>query len=142
MDYNGMKLVRENARPISADTGLKDIQALAESGTFTEVEQKGTTENYNILPEFVDHLLTYIDPQKIKPLKLVVNAGNGAAGHVIDAIEQKFQQLNIPVEFIKIHHEADGTFPNGIPNPILIENRDSTRDAVLAHNADLGIAVS
>ena len=140
MDYNGMKLVRENARPISADTGLKEIQSLAESGIFAEVEQKGTTENYNILPEFVEHLLTYIDPQKIKPLKLVVNAGNGAAGHVIDAIEQKFQQLNIPVEFIKIHHEADGTFPNGIPNPILIENRDSTRKAVLAHNADMGIA--
>ena len=91
MDYNGMKLVRENARPISAETGLKDIQALAESGTFTEVEQK-------------------------------------------------FQQLNIPIEFIKIHHEADGTFPNGIPNPILIENRDSTRNAVLAHQADMGIA--
>ena len=102
MDYNGMKLVRENARPISADTGLKDIQELAESGIFAEVEQKGTTENYHILPEFIAHLLTYIDPQKIKPLKLVVNAGNGAAGHVIDAIEQKFQQLNIPVKFIRI----------------------------------------
>ena len=140
MDYNGMKLVRENARPISAETGLKEIQALAESGQFTEVANKGTTQHYNILPEFVEHLLTYIDPQKIKALKLVVNAGNGAAGHVIDAIEQKFQQLNIPVEFIKIHHEADGNFPNGIPNPILIENRDSTRDAVLQHQADMGIA--
>jgi phosphomannomutase len=73
-------------------------------------------------------------------MKLVMNAGNGAAGHVIDAIEQKFQQLNIPVEFIKIHHEADGNFPNGIPNPILTENRDSTRDAVIQHGADMGIA--
>ncbi|MEG1273781.1 MAG: phosphomannomutase CpsG, partial [Acinetobacter sp.] len=84
MDYNGMKLVRENARPISADTGLKDIQALAESEQFTEVHQKGTTEKYNILPEFIDHLMTYIDPTKIRPLKLVMNAGNGAAGHVVD----------------------------------------------------------
>ncbi|ATZ61927.1 phosphomannomutase CpsG [Acinetobacter bereziniae] len=140
MDYNGMKLVRENARPISADTGLKDIQALAESEQFIEVEKKGSTQKYNILPEFIEHLLTYIDPAKIRPLKLVMNAGNGAAGHVVDAIEKKFKALNIPVEFIKIHNHPDGTFPNGIPNPILVENRDSTRNAVLIHHADMGIA--
>ncbi|WP_423853447.1 phosphomannomutase CpsG [Acinetobacter guillouiae] len=140
MDYNGMKLVHENARPISADTGLKDIQSLAESEQFIEVEKKGTTQKYNILPEFIEHLLTYIDPSKIRPLKLVMNAGNGAAGHVVDAIEEKFKALNIPVEFIKIHNHPDGTFPNGIPNPILVENRDSTRNAVLIHHADMGIA--
>lgn len=140
MDYNGMKLVRENARPISADTGLKDIQSLAESEQFIEVEKKGSTQKYNILPEFIEHLLTYIDPSKIRPLKLVMNAGNGAAGHVVDAIEEKFKALNIPVEFIKIHNHPDGTFPNGIPNPILVENRDSTRNAVLIHHADMGIA--
>lgn len=140
MDYNGMKLVRENARPISADTGLKDIQALAETEQFKDVAQKGTTQQYNILPEFIEHLITYIDPSKIRPLKLVMNAGNGAAGHVVDAIEAQFKQLNIPVEFIKIHNDADGHFPNGIPNPILVENRDSTRNAVLEHQADMGIA--
>ena len=140
MDYNGMKLVRENARPIGADSGLKEIRLLAESGNFNEVTTKGKTEKYNILPEYIDHLMSYIDPVKIRPLKLVMNAGNGAAGHVIDAIEAKFQVLNVPVEFIKIHHEADGTFPNGIPNPILVENRDSTRNAVIEHHADMGIA--
>ena len=140
MDYNGMKLVRENARPISADTGLKEIQSLAESEQFEDVVQKGQTSSYNILPEFVEHLMGYIDPAKIQPMKLVMNAGNGAAGHVIDEIEAKFKQLHIPVEFIKIHHEADGNFPNGIPNPILIENRESTRQAVIQHQADMGIA--
>ena len=140
MDYNGMKLVRENARPIGADSGLKEIQALAESGDFVEVTEKGQIQSYNILPEFIAHLMTYINPTKIRPLKLVVNAGNGAAGHVIDAIEAKFKELNVPIEFIKIHHEADGTFPNGIPNPILVENRDSTRNAVIEHGADMGIA--
>ena len=140
MDYNGMKLVREQARPIGADSGLAKIQALVESGAFTEVTQKGSTTPYNILPEFIEHLMGYINSAKIRPLKLVVNAGNGAAGHVIDAIEEKFKALNIPVEFIKIHHEADGHFPNGIPNPILVENRDSTRHAVLEHHADMGIA--
>lgn len=140
MDYNGMKLVRENARPIGADSGLKEIRLLAESGNFNEVITKGTTEKYNILPEYIDHLMSYIDPSKIRPLKLVMNAGNGAAGHVVDAIEAKFKQLNMPVEFVKIHNDADGTFPNGIPNPILVENRDSTRNAVIEHHVDMGIA--
>lgn len=140
MDYNGMKLVREKARPIGADSGLKEIRLLAESGNFNEVTAKGKTEKYHILPEYIDHLMSYIDPAKIRPLKLVMNAGNGAAGHVVDAIEAKFKQLNMPVEFVKIHNDADGTFPNGIPNPILVENRDSTQNAVLEHAADMGIA--
>ena len=140
MDYNGMKLVRENARPIGADSGLQEIRLLAESGNFNAVSAKGKTEKYNILPEYIDHLMSYIDPTKIRPLKLVMNAGNGAAGHVVDAIEAKFKQLNLPVELIKIHNDADGTFPNGIPNPILVENRDSTRNAVIEHHADMGIA--
>lgn len=142
MDYNGMKLVREHARPISSETGLKQIQTLAENADFAPInkEQKGTTQRISILSEYVEHLLGYIKPKQIKPLKLVVNAGNGAAGHVIDALEYQFQQLNVPVEFVKIHHEADGHFPNGIPNPILVENRASTANAVLEHKADMGIA--
>ena len=83
MDYNGMKLVRENARPIGADSGLKEIQALAERAEFKAVDRKGTTQSYHIVPEFIEHLMGYIEPSKIRPLKLVVNAGNGAAGHVI-----------------------------------------------------------
>ena len=141
MDYNGMKLVRENARPIGADSGLKDIQLLAESGNFNEVAQKGTSQKYNILPEFIEYLMTYINPSQIRPLKLVMNAGNGAAGHVVDAIEEKLKQLHVPIEFIKIHNEPNGHFPNGIPNPILVENRASTSNAVLEHQADMGIAL-
>ena len=140
IDYNGMKLVRENARPIGMESGLKEIHDRIIAGQFSEPAQKGSVTSYNIVPEYIEHLLTYIDPAKIRPLKLVVNAGNGAAGHVIDALEARFKDLNIPIEFIKIHHEADGTFPNGIPNPLLIENRESTRSAVLAHQADMGIA--
>ncbi|TXJ08043.1 MAG: phosphomannomutase CpsG [Acinetobacter sp.] len=140
MNYNGMKLVRENARPISIETGLKDIQAIAESGNFKTPAQTGTTTSHHILPEYVAHLMQYLDVATLQPLKLVVNAGNGAAGHVIDAIEQHFKALNAPITFIKIHHEANGHFPNGIPNPILLENQGVTRDAVLAHQADLGIA--
>ncbi len=140
MDYNGMKLVLRGAVPISGDTGLKEIQALAETNSFTGVATRGTLSQASILEPFVEHLLTYLDVAAIKPLKLVVNAGNGAAGHVIDALEVHFKRLHVPVEFIKIHHQPDGMFPNGIPNPLLPENRTATADAVRVHRADMGIA--
>lgn len=136
IDYNGMKLVRAGSQPISGDSGLNDIKRLAEENNFGPAKAvRGDYREQSTLDAYVQHLLGYVDVSALKPLKLVVNAGNGAAGHVIDAIE-KF----LPFEFIKIHHEADGTFPNGIPNPLLVENRTSTRDAVIAHKADMGIA--
>jgi len=141
MDYNGMKLVKSESKPISGDTGLFDIQALAETQAFAEKALlRGTYELSSTLDAYVQHLLTYINVSNIKPLKLVVNSGNGAAGHVIDALEVQFTKLNVPVEFIKVNHEPDGNFPNGIPNPLLIENRQDTIDAVLKHKADMGIA--
>jgi len=86
--------------------------------------------------------MTYIDLTAIKPMKLVVTAGNGAAGHVIDAIEEQFASCGVPVKLIKIHHEADSSFPHGIPNPLLPENRHATIKAITEHQADLGIAIA
>jgi phosphomannomutase len=140
IDYNGMKLVREGARPISGDTGLRDIQAVAERGEFGPSAHRGTLTRQSTLPAYVDHLLGYIDARSLKPLRLVVNAGNGAAGHVVDALEQRLAGLGAPLQFIKIHHEPDGSFPNGIPNPLLPENRSATAEAVVRHRADMGIA--
>jgi len=149
IDYNGLKLVREGSRPISADTGLKEIRSLAEGMTFDLIDgrdasipeaERGAYKRVDTRAEYVEHLMGYIEPANFTPLKLLVNAGNGAAGPAIDAVEAAFKKLNIPVELIKICHEPDGTFPNGIPNPILIENRSLTSDAVLKHGADMGIA--
>ncbi|MDA8518664.1 phosphomannomutase CpsG [Citrobacter sp. Igbk 16] len=143
MDYNGMKLVRENAKPISGDTGLRDVQRLAEENNFAPVDAqlRGSYKKISILDAYVDHLMGYIDFANFtRPMKLVVNSGNGAAGHVIDAIEKRFVAANVPVSFIKVHHQPDGTFPNGIPNPLLPECRKDTADAVKEHGADLGIA--
>ena len=140
MDYNGMKLVREGSKPISGDTGLKDIQRMAEENDFPAVTTHGTYSQQSCLDAYVQHLLGYIDLKALKPLKLVVNAGNGAAGHVVDALEAEFQRLQVPVTFIKVHNDPDGTFPHGIPNPLLPENRADTRNAVLEHKADMGIA--
>lgn len=143
MNYNGMKLVREGARPISGDTGLRDVQRLAEANEFAAVDEskRGSYQQISVLDAYVDHLMGYIDLANFKqPMKLVINSGNGAAGHVIDEIEKRFQQANAPVSFIKVHHEADGNFPNGIPNPLLPECRKDTSNAVREHNADMGIA--
>ncbi|MFP1915828.1 phosphomannomutase CpsG [Lonsdalea quercina] len=143
MNYNGMKLVRENAKPISGDTGLRDVQRLAEENNFRPVDEskRGSYKQISILKEYVDHLMGYVNLSNFKrPMKLVINSGNGAAGHVIDEIEKRFQQAGAPVEFIKVHHEADGSFPNGIPNPLLPECRKDTADAVREYGADMGIA--
>ena len=110
MDYNGMKLVRENSKPISGDTGLNEIKRLAEQNEFAAVTKQGSMKTVDIEQAYTEHLLSYVDVSNITPLKLVVNAGNGAAGPALDAVEAAFQSLNVPVEFIKVHHEPDGSF--------------------------------
>ncbi|CAI0955304.1 Phosphomannomutase/phosphoglucomutase [Serratia proteamaculans] len=141
IDYNGMKLVREGSRPISGDTGLRAIQELAENNQFPEpAASPGSYVRQDVLGEYVTHILSYVDAKNFKPLKLVINSGNGAAGHVIDAIEAQFKAQGVPLELIKVHHQPDGTFPNGIPNPLLPECRADTANAVREHGADMGIA--
>lgn len=136
MDYNGMKLVRKGSRPISGDTGLLDIKAMVEANDFTpNAGVKGKVTQYDGQIRYIQHLLGYVDKTVLKPLKIVVNPGNGGAGASIDALEQ-----HLPFEFIKVHHQPDGNFPNGIPNPLLPENRGTTIEAVKANNADFGIA--
>jgi phosphomannomutase len=135
-DYNGMKFVREQSKPISADSGLMDMARLIETGKLPpKAAVPGRVTKLDINSRYDAHLLGYVDPRKLKPLKVVVNAGNGGAGVVIDRLEPQ-----LPFQFIKIHHEPDGTFPNGVPNPMLEENRQSTIDAIRKHNADVGLA--
>ena len=134
-DYNGMKFVREGSRPISGDTGLKDIQKLAEDNDFSVVSAKGSVTQQDNGPAYIQHLLTYVNNENLKPLKIVCNAGNGGAGAVIDAIEGE-----LPFEWVKVHHNADGNFPHGVPNPLLEENRPPTIQAIKDSGADLGIA--
>ncbi|MFN3235656.1 MAG: phosphomannomutase [Pseudomonadales bacterium] len=134
-DYNGMKLVREDSKPISGDTGLKTIEALADANEFPPVKERGTLQSLDHQAAYIERLLGYVANTELKPLKIVVNPGNGGAGAVIDALEDK-----LPFEFIKVHHEADGNFPHGVPNPLLEENRQPTIDAILKEGADLGIA--
>ncbi|MFC3853173.1 phosphomannomutase CpsG [Salinispirillum marinum] len=140
IDYNGLKMVREGSRPLSNDSGLLDIKKLAEANQFTASNVKGTLSKLDHSGPYVDHLLSYLDLGDVKPMKLVVNAGNGAACHTVDRIEAAFKSRGVPIELVKLHNTPDGTFPNGIPNPILKEQQPVTGDAVHAHNADMGIA--
>ena len=135
-DYNGMKLVREQARPISGDTGLVDMRAMIESGRLPgKAAKPGTEHKLDLRAKYLQHLLGYVDRSKLRKLKVVVNAGNGGAGLIVDQIESQ-----LPFEFIKINHAPDGTFPNGVPNPMLEENRAATADLVRKSGADVGLA--
>ncbi|WP_163134576.1 phosphomannomutase [Agarivorans sp. Alg241-V36] len=137
-DYNGMKLVRERAKPISGDSGLRDIEALVADPNFASchaTNSVGGYEQLDIGPSYSAHILSFVDQRKLKPLKIVVNAGNGAAGHMLDQLE-----AHLPFEFIKLNHQPDGNFPNGIPNPLLKQNRAQTAEAVITHGADFGVA--
>ncbi|MEG3695254.1 phosphomannomutase CpsG [Vibrio coralliirubri] len=148
INYNGMKLVGIDASPISKNSGLDEIkrrieelnQELNSNLPLVHAQPSNSSRSTNILAPYVGHLLSYISPSELSPMKIVVNAGNGVAGHVIDALENKFNELGVPITFIKVHHTPDGNFPNGIPNPLIRENHAATRDAVLEHSANLGIA--
>ena len=134
-EYNGMKFVRKQARPISGDTGLVEIRKMVREGNFIKSGTQGSIRRHNIREQYIDHILSYIEPDSLQPLRAVVNAGNGCAGPVIDLLEKR-----LPIELVKLQHEPDGTFPHGVPNPLLPENRQNTARAVLEGKADIGIA--
>ncbi|SDO98040.1 phosphomannomutase [Selenomonas ruminantium] len=135
-EYNGMKFVRQAARPISGDNGLRDLEAkVAESELPAMADNVGKVEKLDITEDYVKHILSYVDVSRLKPLKVVVNAGNGAAGPILDVMEKY-----LPFELVKVHHEPDGNFPNGVPNPLLPENREATAKAVRESGADVGVA--
>lgn len=135
IDYNGLKFVRQGSRPIGADTGLLDIQKIAEQGNFIKADKGSVHQNFD-KSAYIAHLLGYVTNQRpSRPMTVVVNCGNGSGAPVIDLLEP-----HLPIKLIKIHHAPDGTFPNGIPNPMIPANQTATACAVLAHKADLGVA--
>ena len=170
INYNGMKLVKAQSVPISGDTGLNAIKSRAESLDDAKVNERlgfytnhvdidpdaffdgkshilearlhdtGSYKSVTCMDAYVEHILSYVNLDNFTPLTIVANAGNGAAGKALDAIDSAFRKNNVPVDFVKVHHQPDGTFPNGIPNPLLPENRADTAQAVKDNTADFGIA--
>ena len=134
-DYNGLKLVRAQARPISGDTGLTDVREIAERDERRRASAAGSRREQDISEAYVRRLLSFIDPPRLGRLRIVTNAGNGGAGLTLDKLEP-----HLPFEFVKVHHAPDGNFPNGVPNPMIEENRVPTIEAIREAGADFGIA--
>ncbi len=138
-EYNGMKLVRRGSRPISADTGLQEIGRMAAAQNFAHQlapgKALGALEKLDIMPDYIEHLLSYVDLKALKPMKIVANPGNGGAGPALKELAKR-----LPFEFVTLNDEPDGSFPNGVPNPLLMPNREATAKVVREQGADLGIA--
>lgn len=133
--YNGMKLVREGARPVSGDTGLFAIRDRVKAGQFQAPNKVGRVHVDTDKTAYIQHLLGYVDTSALKPLKIVADPGNGGAGPVMRLLEK-----HLPFDIHYIHEQPDGNFPHGVPNPLLPEMRDATSQAIIEHGADLGIA--
>lgn len=142
MDYNGMKMVRAGSAPLDAATGLARIKGLAEANAFEKKATFGKIRNVagEARAAYVERTCQFVDISALKPLKILVNAGHGTAGPTFDAIAGKLAELGAPLVFERLFHEPDGTFPQGIPNPLLPENRPATADAIWASGADFGVA--
>lgn len=142
IDYNGMKIVKSHSRPLNDIEDFQTIKKLAEDRIWTDANV--SSKHFDIASEarerYVERVLSFIDIEKIKPLKIVINSGNGAAGPTFDKIADALQKQGAPLEFIRVNHEPDDTFPNGIPNPLLVENRPATADVVISEKADIGVA--
>jgi len=135
-EYNGMKFVKRDSVPVGYDSGLNIVEQQILDNELGEVDDnKGTVKNVNVMNDFIENLGQFYNPEKINPYKVVVNGGNGCVGKALDAFENK-----LPVKMIKIFNEPDSDFPNGVPNPLLPENRKPTIEAVTQNEADLGVA--
>ncbi|MCK9209862.1 MAG: phosphomannomutase [Ignavibacteriaceae bacterium] len=135
-EYNGMKVVKKDSVPVGYDSGLKEVEQIILQKDFLPLaEKKGTLTKQDITTEFIANLDKFFEVKKLKPMKVVVNAGNGCVGPILNILEP-----NLPIEMIKLFIEPDPTFPNGVPNPMLEENRKPTIDAIHSNKADLGVA--
>jgi phosphomannomutase len=135
-EYNGMKFVRKDSVPVGYDSGLNKVEELILSNDLdVKTKDKGKVEIADVMHAFIENLRRFYNPKKIKDLKVVVNAGNGCAGLSLDQLEPK-----LPIKMIKLFNDPDGSFPNGVPNPMLEENRNATIEEIKKQNADLGVA--
>lgn len=133
-EYNGLKMVRKESRPVSGDTGLFEIERRAFEGKW-ERQGRGSREDLDIYPDFVKHLLTFVKAEELKPLRVLCDAGNGGAGLILERLLP-----HLPLQVTKRHFTPDGSFPNGVPNPILAESRAGTEELLKRDRHDFGVA--
>jgi phosphomannomutase len=135
-EYTGLKIVRAGALPVGGESGLLEIRDRAMSGVRPRTGPRGTVEAYDVWEQYVERVLSFVDPQAIKPLKVVIDAANGMAGAMLPPVLEQLPQL----ETVRCFFEPDGTFPNHEPNPLLPENREFIVAKTLDEQADFGVA--
>ena len=140
LDYNGMKIVGPGSRPLDPLTEMEALRQRAEAGGFVKAAEKGRLSRPNPREAYADKVVSFVNISKLKPLKILVNAGNGTAGPTFDAIKARLAAAGAPLSFVEMDHKPDPRFPNGIPNPLLPENQPRTAQAVRAEGADFGVA--
>jgi len=142
INYNGMKIVKSGSRPLDDNEDFKAIKNLAETEKWTKTDNKGSHLDYSdqARSDYVTKVMSFVNRNELKPLKIVINSGNGAAGPTFDAIEKKLNTNYPKIEFVRVDHTPNSTFPNGIPNPLLPENHHKTADIVKNVGADFGVA--
>jgi phosphomannomutase len=135
-EYNGMKFVKREAVPVGYTSGLNEVERMIINNEIGEISSnKGSYSQKDIMEDFINNLKKFYNPERIKQFTVVVNAGNGCAGLAINSIEK-----DLPIKMVKVFNEPDSDFPNGVPNPLLPQNRQPTIDAVIKNKADLGVA--
>ena len=141
IDYNGMKIVKHGSQPLSANEFAR-IQHIAEENKFSLPQSNGSIieKKSEARESYIEKIIAFIRPENLKPLKIVINSGNGAAGPTVEALNNKLKQIGLKTNFVYVHHDPNPLFPNGIPNPILEENRFSTTKAIIEEKADFGVA--
>ena len=141
IDYNGLKFVKIGSNPLSEDE-FSEIKRLTEENNFPKAQNIGSVFDKRISARtaYINKILKFVNIENLRPAKIVINSGNGSAGPVIDALSRVLKSRGVNFEFVKLHHNPDSTFPNGIPNPLLIENRQSTANLVRKENANFGVA--
>ena len=142
INYNGLKIVKSGSKPLDGRSDFLAIKILAESQNWVENLSRGSIQDIakEARKKYVYRVLNFLNNSNLKKLKIVVNSGNGAAGPTFDAIADELSSFGSPLEFIRVHHKPDHTFPNGIPNPLLPENHAATCDVVKREGADFGVA--
>ena len=141
IDYNGLKIVKSGSKPLSKDE-FSQIKYLAEKGDFNVCDFCGSISDVSDKARnvYLEKIIKFIDIKKLKPIKIVINSGNGVAGPTIDRLKKKLEDKGVKTNFVYVHHDPDSSFPNGIPNPLLKDNRSSTSSAIIRENADFGVA--
>jgi phosphomannomutase len=142
INYNGMKIVKSGSRPLDDVEDFQKIKMLVGAQAWLQASSAGQERDVAVdaRQKYLDQLLSFIDVTELSPLKIVINSGNGAAGPTVDAIIDRLKAQGAPLEFIRVHHQPDSTFPNGIPNPLLSANHAATADVVMRAGADMGVA--